>query len=163
MPRRNVTEIAAHHAAARYHHSLAEELMDEHTDAAYWFVIARHVLGARQAYIAAAVANGTIEAGTEPTTEQVLEMSILGQRVYKWLAALADTEIVALAIGEGFPAHLALMVSAGSLRAWLNPAYGEAANQTNPMAAALRRYAEKYSGLVEDGTVLAAASASVPA
>ncbi|WP_449066699.1 hypothetical protein [Planomonospora algeriensis] len=79
----------------------------------------------------------------------LVEITSLGRITRAWIDGLHDTSIVAVAIGAGFPAHLAPMVSIGALRAWLTmPAYGgDDPKLTHILDTAAKRYAEAYPDL----------------
>ncbi|GAB2468109.1 hypothetical protein GCM10027187_40370 [Streptosporangium sandarakinum] len=103
--------------------------------------MAHLIADARDAYLIAAAAAGL-------PTEGLPEITTLGRILRGWIDALTDTSVTAVAIGAGFPAHLAPMVSVRCLRAWLTlPAYGDDAKLNHILNTARKRYAEAYPDL----------------
>ncbi|MEU4234787.1 hypothetical protein AB0F17_61830 [Nonomuraea sp. NPDC026600] len=150
MARRNITPIRLHNTKARAQHALVDQAVLI-SGPEGWYPLALAVIDAREAYIDMYVANGTLEADTEPTTEQVPEISILGKTLQEWLDAQEDRVVYALAAAEEFPAHLMAYVSAKSLRWWLNVAFGLMPSQKHVVDEAERRRVEAARGVTATG------------
>ncbi|TMR10998.1 hypothetical protein ETD86_37415 [Nonomuraea turkmeniaca] len=150
MPRRNVTPIRLYNTIARARHAEVDKAVLT-SGAEGWYPLALAVIEARQAYIQMYVANGTLDGDTEPTTEQVPEISVLGKTLQEWLDAQEDRVIYSIASAENFPGHLMAYVSAKSLRWWLNVAFGQMPSQKHVEEEAERRRAEAAQGVTATG------------
>lgn len=83
-------------------------------------------------------------------TEGLPEVKILRRIVAAWLDQISDPHIVAVAIGAGFPAHLAPMVRVKSLRGWLTAPIYEGGYEHPGFARILAKAEEKYAEAFPD-------------